>query len=87
MHSVELDYPKEAGSLTAQRRISALKRKELASSCSLTAPFIQQPGAVSFALLSWFDRSGALNPNTLLFSPNYLTIPTVKQRAGDRDTD
>lgn len=38
--------------ISAQRRSSTLKEGVLASSCSLTASFIQSPGAVSLALLS-----------------------------------
>lgn len=48
-----------------------------------------RPGAVSLVLLSQFDLSEALNPNTfpsLIFS-NHSTMPTANQRAGDRDTD
>lgn len=50
IHSTKLDHPRKGGlggmgvinSIHAQRS-SALKRGEFASSCSLTAPFIQQP--------------------------------------------
>lgn len=48
--------------------IPALKGEEFASSCSLTAPFIHQPGAVAFALLSQSDLSAAPSPDSPLLS-------------------